>query len=463
MTNSESKYKGALVLSAIGDSLGWITEFERFPASIKKKYGTEAIETFCDWEKTVGGRFLGYIDRIRAGSYSDDTQLMLALSRCVTRSGRVDNIRFSKVELPCWLGYARGGGRTVKEASAKIMRKSARWNNNFFTYKIKNEKVDYRQTGANGAAMRVLPIALVNLGDIQKTNEEIFSNSIVTHGHPRALLGALVYGNAIQEFIVRDPGLIEPLEVITKIGVDFQKKFELSFADSSEVKDWLKVWDSSAPIPFSKVYAETIGETQGLLRTIYSALRDKSDPFVILKKLGCFDPNTRGSGTSTVAAGIFLAAKYCDRPREGVKVAVNAVGSDTDSIAAFTGGLLGALHGLGGVPTAWKRVQDHDLLTQTASRLLAISEDRFVEQTEVEQNNIEGKILDSITNDEYRVGDRVFSTAIGCGAVTSVNRQKTVTSGKYNLLVEICFDSGQTCVFSALLSTDQYPEDRLSG
>ena len=50
--------------------------------------------------------------------------------------------------------------------------------------------------------MRVLPIALANLGDIEKIKEEIFCNSIITHGHPRALLGAMLYGYAVNQIIV---------------------------------------------------------------------------------------------------------------------------------------------------------------------------------------------------------------------------------------------------------------------
>src|SRR5687768_14817386 len=104
---ADSKYKGSIKLSAIGDALGWITEFERDGISLEKKYGVELIDRFYDWRKNVGGRFVGFTDNIASGSYSDDTQLMLAVARSIKSNGDVDNDYFSKVELHNWLEYAR--------------------------------------------------------------------------------------------------------------------------------------------------------------------------------------------------------------------------------------------------------------------------------------------------------------------------------------------------------------------
>ena len=121
----ETKYKGAIKLAAIGDALGWITEFERNSDTLKSKYGTVYVSKFYDWEKKVGGKFNGYIDKLKKGSYSDDTQLMLSVARSIMGNGAIDREYFSKVELPSWILYARGAGRTIKNAARKIERKSA--------------------------------------------------------------------------------------------------------------------------------------------------------------------------------------------------------------------------------------------------------------------------------------------------------------------------------------------------
>ena len=60
-----NRYKNSILLSAIGDSLGWITEFEKSPDGLKNKYGVSEIDKFYDWEKYVGGRFNGYLDKIK--------------------------------------------------------------------------------------------------------------------------------------------------------------------------------------------------------------------------------------------------------------------------------------------------------------------------------------------------------------------------------------------------------------
>ena len=85
-----SHFKGSMLLSAIGDALGWMTEFEHNETDIIKKFGKTKIDSFHNWTKKVGGPYLGYIDNIKAGSYSDDTQLTLAVSRCINSNGIVD-------------------------------------------------------------------------------------------------------------------------------------------------------------------------------------------------------------------------------------------------------------------------------------------------------------------------------------------------------------------------------------
>ena len=95
---AETKYKGSIKLAAIGDALGWITEFEKSSNHIKDKYQVEKITTYHEWTKYVGGRFNGYKDIIKKGSYSDDTQLLLSVARSIQYDGSVDNKYFAKIE-----------------------------------------------------------------------------------------------------------------------------------------------------------------------------------------------------------------------------------------------------------------------------------------------------------------------------------------------------------------------------
>ena len=444
----ETKYRGSIKLSAIGDALGWMTEFEKTPDTVFNKFSVMKIEQFYDWEKRVGGRFYGFIDKIKAGSYSDDTQLLLAVARSIKADATIDNNYFAKSELTNWLDYARGGGRTVKAAAHKISRKSINWNNNFFTFKVKDENYDYRQSGANGAAMRVLPIALANVGNLEKIKEDIFSNSIITHGHPRAILGAMLYGYCINQIIVNRPETFNWESFLINIGSDFQQKFKLPFLVKPEFASWLKEWNQSSSERFELLYENTVLEVQNQLRFLYQSIKQELSVQETLVKLGCLSPNTKGSGTATVLGGLYFTLKFHNKPLIAIIEAVNSLGTDTDSIASFTGGLIGALHGQGIIPKKWMGVQDEKYLNFLADRLLSISEDSVKELFVPLKFDI--KKLNDIKNDDFEKDESVEFYPLGCGSISMIDRPPTLTKGKYNLVMEIIFESGQSILFSKL-------------
>lgn len=448
----ETKYQGSLKLAAIGDALGWMTEFEKSKDSLRQKFGTDFINTFHDWEKIVGGRFNGYVDKIKAGSYSDDTQLLLSVARSITPDGHVDQEYFAKKELPEWILYSRGAGRTIKNAARKIERKSARWNKNFFTFKAGASTIDYRESGANGAAMRILPIALANFGEPEKINEEIFGNSIITHGHPRAILGSMLYGYSVNTILRFNPKNFSSRSFLIELGRDMRQKFAIDFITGQKFSRWESEWNKGTSKPFRVLFDEVIDETQEYLRITYKLLMNSASDLEALTKLGCYESETRGSGTSTVIAGIFLTCKYSNNPLKGITEAVNSIGTDTDSIAAFTGGLLGALHGQSIIPTKWKSVQDFNYLDKMATRLLEISEARsvFVATT---QDSDYFSIL-NLDHDNLEINQGVFLETLGKGKIKFIDRQKTLTKGKYNLIIDVEFEIGQFCRFAKILSLE---------
>ncbi len=448
--NSESKYIASIVLSAIGDAMGWITEFERNTQSLEDKFGTDRINKFYPWKKQVGGRFYGFIDTIKAGSYSDDTQLMLAVARSIQNNGSLDHNYFAKFELSNWMDYARGGGRTVKAAADKISRKSINWYNNFYSYKVKGEEIDYRESGANGAAMRVLPIALANLGNVEKIKEEIFCNSIITHGHPRAILGAMLYGFAVEQIIVMKPNEFSWEKYLTQIGSEFPKLFKYPKETRKEIHEWLKLWNNGQEIPFEQVYQNTLIEIQHYLRIVFVSIRNNSPVLETLKKLGCLDISTKGSGVSTVVAGIYLATKYHQEPLESILEAVNAIGTDTDSIAAFTGGLIGALHGDTIIPESWNSVQDREYLENIAGKLYQIAQKKY--PSDIEKNYTNFKILNDPKEDDFYVNQEIEFIPLGTGKIVSIEKQPTLTKGKYTLIIEAVIENGQSILVSKILN-----------
>lgn len=446
--NAGSKYNGSMLLSAIADALGWITEFEKSESDLKKKYDQNKIVSFHKWKKNVGGRFLGYTDYLNEGSYSDDTQLLLSVARSIDKDGSVDHAYFAKIELPTWLEYSRGAGRTIKNAARKITRKSAKWNSNFFTYKIRKTTVDYRNAGANGAAMRILPIALANFGDQQKIKKEIFSNSIITHGHPRAILGAQLYGYCINQMLQYRPESFNFTNFLTEIGKNIEDSFSLDFVNNPDISQWIYRWDNGSKEPFTEVYSKTIIEVRDYLRAIYQGLIKNSKPRDVLKYLGCFAPETKGSGISTVIAGVYLACRFSDEPIKGVLEAVNSLGSDTDSIAAFVGGLLGALHGQSIIPKNLRIVQDYEYIQSVAKTLLKIS---LGESKEV-RNHSSSSTQSFFDSKNIEVGGTLKLPTLGEGKIVKVDKQDALTKGKYNLIYDVEFAIGQSCRFHKLMN-----------
>src|SRR5215210_2954668 len=74
----DSRVAGSAAWAAWGDALGFITEFARTPADVRRRAGTEPVREPLSWQRRVGGRF-GPSVELPVGAYSDDTQLRLAV------------------------------------------------------------------------------------------------------------------------------------------------------------------------------------------------------------------------------------------------------------------------------------------------------------------------------------------------------------------------------------------------
>ena len=118
---------------------------------------------------------------------------------------------------------------------------------------------------------------------------------------------------------------------------------------------------------------------------------------------------------------------------------------------------MGALHGESVIPSKWKSVQDSDYINHVAIRLLEISERRANLQKQTEKEN--AKNISEVDSDSYIVNERVFLETLGGGIVKSIDRQKPLTKGKYNLILDVEFDIGQFCRFAKLLNIEEIKND----
>ncbi|GHO72603.1 hypothetical protein KSD_03740 [Ktedonobacter sp. SOSP1-85] len=439
-----------MLFSAIGDALGWPTEF--LDASGRRKPSfTVPVTDFVQWQKLVGGKWWGYEEVIEPGSYSDDTQLALAVARCINDVGIFETALFAYEELPLWLQYERGGGRTVKTAARNLISRNVDWLHNFY----KQGDLNYSNAGANGAAMRNLPITLVNVGNEEQIIKDSFFNAIITHGHPRAIIGAMLFGLATN-YVLTMPDAIKP-EVMVEYLISEIERAGRAVAGDVSVAKWISAWErENKETTFRSSFHKYRQEAISYLKSIGEHI--DTDPKSYYAFIGALSPETKGSGVATVCAAIYLFLKYADQPKDAILASANVFGSDTDTVGTFLGALLGAHNGLKAIPDyLLMRVQDREYLCKTAERLhsIALKKQRgqLAKALSVDRQETYKKILaweTSLSNmflgkvDETKL---VAHPALGSGKIIQRLEKPIQREGYVARLIHVQFDCGQSCIF----------------
>ena len=358
---------GALLGGAIADALGWPTEFAKKPEQLAVVGLRYPVTEFIAWHKRTGGRFFARTDNVQPGDYSDDTQLALALARSIRPDGTVDNDYFARSELRYWIDYARGAGATVTAAARAVSRSKVDWRRNFFRFTRGEREQDYRSAGANGAAMRIAPIALANVQDAERVYVEAWKNAIVTHGHPRGILGAVVFAEALRRLT---HGHTQDASSFVADLREFVRSARVPIQDP-DVVYWLDGWNSAGR-DFQTLWPEFVTEMDGMLDT---ALSSRGRPLEeTYRKLGAFNPATKGSGTVSVAAALAVFLKRGDNFEKLTVDAANMLGSDTDTIGAMAASMAGSWLGYVAIPERWASIMaDYTYLNQVAEYLTLVS------------------------------------------------------------------------------------------
>lgn len=275
--------------------------------------------------------------------YSDDTQLRLAVCRCLRSDGRFDIEVFSKIELPALPSYELGAGVGTKAAAHALGKKATRWNSNFFGSK----RSRYVDGGGNGAAMRIQPHVWASASSRPSAYlPPVLRDAVCTHGHPRGILGAalhaLALSSTISEGSVPDPsrwgGMAKFLSQVPGMMAEDE-----DFADR-----WLPLWEKHAGRTFEEATAETVGEVRDQLGTAAKAAKKsrgtEAEAYAELaERLGGLSAKTRGSGVVSAVLSLWLAWRYEDRAADAGRLAANLIGSDTDTIATMAAALAGPL------------------------------------------------------------------------------------------------------------------------
>ncbi|WP_350431352.1 ADP-ribosylglycohydrolase family protein [Shewanella sp. H8] len=366
MTNvSEEQIINSALWAAYGDALGFITELADTKI-IKSRTGIVTIKGLIDWKRQIGGQF-GTTINLPKGSYSDDTQLRLATSRAIMGNGHFSIHSFSKIELPVWQSYALGAGRGSKVAAGSLAKNNIAWYNNFY----ETDKVSYLNSGGNGAAMRIQPHvwSAVQLDDPDIFLPDVIKNSLTTHGHPRAIAGSVFHALCLSYtlFYRRLPS-IEEFKTFNQWTLEIPR---IISQDNNLNTIWMSHYESVSPITLIESYYlvfNELGELISLVEDWYAgATRNYKD---LAQVLDLYKSETRGSGTLTaLAASAACLLSEEMQIDEIIKVIVNELWTDTDSIATMAGAILGAKTDT----KPLEKVQDEAYIIKEAKRLYLIS------------------------------------------------------------------------------------------
>jgi ADP-ribosylglycohydrolase len=448
---SRDRYRASVLLAAIGDALGWPTE-----AAWSTSERKEPVTDFIRWKKLVGGRWWGYHDIIEPGQYSDDTQLSLAVSRCLDDHGVFSPEEFAYLELPLWLQYERGGGRSVKAAARSLINGKRDWTSNFYN----GPDVNYFSAGGNGSAMRNLPLALAHVSDERLLVADSFINCIITHGHPRAIVGTILFGLAVRHALSSEAGQSD--HMIRYLNHSMQHIPEVVKNDK-RIRSWIASYESKNG-DFGHNFTSATKEVIAYLNKMpqYYAYPVKD----YYREIGALDPATKGSGTASVCAAIFQFLRQNDAPEDVLLSTVNMLGSDTDTISNFAGALVGAQLGQKAVPSYLAdRLQDKEYLDAVADNLVAIAtrrdERRIEESSFVDRKDAYLRImaweigLHEMFWDAIGVDGTIVHPTLGRGKIVDKRVESLIKEGFKAKLLSVRFDSGQSCVFhSRVRSSD---------
>ncbi len=362
-------YERAIINSALwaasGDALGWMTELAPDKSNVKYRTGLAKVQAPAPWKRLINGRN-GPQVKLPAGTYSDDTQLRLAVCRAIRGNGSFDVEVFAKVELTIWPTYALGGGLGTKIAAQNLAKRGVNWFSNFY------EKNDHKYIngGGNGAAMRIQPHVWSSINDPTSMLLNVLRDALVTHGHPHGFCGAVLHALILRETIIQNK--IPSVESWKKFIDNFLVIPELLKKDAQLSTFWLPTWEENSKVKFidaiNQTHHEVILDLNKIQQILLSTSKNKYSD--ILEALDCKSNFYRGSGLKTALAALSLAHLFeMEKIEDALILAANELNSDTDTIATMAGAILGAI---AKEPPQWE-IQDREYLILEAKRLANIA------------------------------------------------------------------------------------------
>ncbi|MEU9629017.1 ADP-ribosylglycohydrolase family protein [Streptomyces luteogriseus] len=321
---------GALTGLALGDALGFPTEFDDVP-SILAKAGP--------WRE---------MELPKRAVVSDDTQMTLALGRAVRTAmdrGVIAPLRLVRPlreEFVNWYQSPennRAPGRTCMKACHLLKDESRPWQD--------ASQIESKGCGAN---MRVAPLGLVpGLSDEQRAGGAQLQSAL-THGHPTALAASDLTAHAVRLLAqgAEPTGLIG---LLRSYALENRSRYHERWLGDL----WRRAGDPSPGQFIARGWDECLEILERLQRAVRT-VSPETDP--------CLATGEGWIAEEALATGLLCFLLFVDEPVTALRRAACTAG-DSDSIACLTGAFAGAHLGAEAWPTAWAdRVEYRtDLLT----------------------------------------------------------------------------------------------------
>lgn len=423
------KICGAMVGAVVGDAIG-------FPFERKGNQWEETKHLLYSWKRRSGGQYWPYIETHNKGTYSDDTQLILCVARSL-RYGKNWREYLGKIELPLWLEYELGGGRATIAAVQCLKKGKYPW--------AQEECREYFTSTGNGVAMRILPHILASRNiTINKLLNEIFYNGILTHGHPRALLGARLYGYYL--WMVKNnkfDGINDFKEVMKNFSssVAIWGEFPINVEDTKDLwlrkgntyfnNDYKAEWDKWKLYIYNKIQVLS-------KRDITEGLK------VLLEDCGCFDKKISIGDTAALGA-IVISIKYQYDVIQGLTSSGRMLGIDTDTITSMAGAALGLMNGTKWITDDVMQIQDYNYIRKIAQELYKPS---FIYLDieaciTAEGKRTNKKSLKSLIK-KTKIGQKINYKPFGYIEIIDWNHNKTLIPSIKCSVIKALLDGGQT-------------------
>ena len=259
-------------------------------------------QTFGRLETMVSGR-------LPAGSYTDDSQMMIAILQTLAQGRGLDPAYLAKRFLVLYEPMRGYGGRIDGLMSRLSAGKP--W-----------DQVATDSWG-NGGAMRVGVLGVYYANDEQACLDASLAQCRVTHTHPRGLAGA-----AAQALAVR---------LAANLGAASREAYPAEFVEQVATK------------------IEAIDPYVAQRLRAMPPLPRGNEAMARAALIAAYDRDVSAAEAVPPAVGAFLAAQDAE---QAIVLAVS-LGGDTDTIGAMTGAMAGAYWGLEALPAPWLAILEN--------------------------------------------------------------------------------------------------------